>query len=245
MMRTLAVLLAVTMPAASPPAAPAGDRVRELAGSWTCRNPIGSLSTIVYRAENGGLVATEAGAPGEPVIAHDVLRPEPAGGWHVERSSRYTKFTGYGPAWTSGTWRVADANKHGAEIHYESIDDRTLRRTFVMAGRPYAGEVCAKGEAPPAPALCAVADIPATASGAVMPDAPVAVTDGRSTGRVDVLVSLDATGRVSAAAIKQSQVPALNGAALAAARESTYRPALHDCKPVPSQYLFTVQYRAR
>jgi hypothetical protein len=37
----------------------------------------------------------------------------------------------------------------------------------------------------------------------------------------------------------------LDGSALAAARGSTYVPALHDCKPAASTYLFRVEYNAQ
>jgi TonB family protein len=66
----------------------------------------------------------------------------------------------------------------------------------------------------------------------------------RISGTVDVLVSLDAQGHVVNAAIKKSPAVVLNAASLAAARNSTYSPALHDCKPAPSEYTFTVQYIA-
>jgi outer membrane biosynthesis protein TonB len=60
-----------------------------------------------------------------------------------------------------------------------------------------------------------------------------------------VLVSLGAGGAVVNAVVKQSASVLLNDAALAAARQSTYRAALHDCKPVPSEYTFTVEFSVR
>jgi len=243
MVGPLAVLLAVTLLAASPaPAAPGSDRVPELVGSWTCRNPAGVISRVEYRADNGEIVADEK-TPGASV-AHDRFRPEPAGGWNVDRYTAYGRFSGYGAAWTTGPWIVSDANKHGAQIRYERVGDGTLWRTFIMQGRTYAGEVCAKGSVPPDPDLCPVRDVPASVLHAMEPDPPVAAMQAHVGGTVDVLVSLDAQGHVVSTAIKQSQAVVLNAASLAAARNSSYSPALHDCKPVPSEVTITVHYVA-
>ena len=248
MTRSLACMLAVALlgasPAPIPSSPPAGDRVAELVGTWTCRNPAGGLSTAVYRAENGRIAVTEMSASGS--IATDVFRPDPSGGWHVDRTIKSGTFSGYGPAWTTGPWVIADSQKHGSKILYERIDDRTLRRTFTMSDRaPYAGEVCAKGDVPPDPALCAVADIPAGVVRALVPDTPPEAQAKGVQGRVDVLVSLDAQGRVVDATIKHSDYAVLNAPSIASARNSTYIPALHDCKPAPSQYTFTVEYSAQ
>ena len=244
-MRAFRVLLAfVLLGASPPPAVPGGDRVPELAGSWTCRNPAGVLSTVTYRTENGAIVADEKtlGAPG---AAHDRFRPDPGGGWHVDHDTAYGRFSGFGPAWTNGPWVIADANKHGLVIRYERVGDGTLWRTFSIAGRLFAGDVCAKGDVPPDPDLCAVTDLPASVVRAMEADPPIEAMQSGTEGRVDVLVSLDAAGRVVNAAIKKSTTPLFNGSSLKAARESTYRPALHECKPVPSEYTFTVEYSRR
>jgi hypothetical protein len=245
MPRSLAVLLAVALLGASPnkpPGAVHADRVRDLAGTWTCRNPAGIISTVVYRDENGDVVAEEK-TPGASAPVRDRFRKDPGGGWLVERDTAQTHFSGYAPAWTTNPWVITDAQKRGTEIRYERVGDGTLWRTFGFAGRPpYAGEVCAKGDLPPDPALCAVPDVPASVVRAAEPDTPVAAMQAHVTGRVDVLVSLDAAGRVVDASIVRSASVLLNAPSLAAARKSTYRAALHDCKPVPSQYTFAVDY---
>jgi len=245
-MRVFRVLLAIVLLGASPPpVVPGGDRVPELVGNWTCRNPAGVVSTVAYRMENGTVVGDEK-TPGAPAVVHDRFRPDPGGGWRVDRDTADGRFTGYGPPWTTGPWVITDEHKHGSAIRYERVGHGTLWRTFSISGRPpYAGEVCAKGDVPPDPALCAVSDLPASVLRAMEPDTPLAAMESRITGKVDVLVSLDAGGRVVDAVIKQSPSVVLNDASLAAARRSTYRPALHDCKPVPSEYTFTVEYSMR
>ena len=246
MMRSLRVVLAIVLLGASPaPASPGGDRVTELVGTWTCRDPAGVVSTVAYRMENGVIVADEK-TPGAPGAAHDRFRPD-HGGWLVDRDTAYSRFSGYAPAWTTGPWVITDYQKHGLVIRYERVGDGTLWRSFSISGRPpYAGEVCAKGDVPPEPALCAVNDVPASVVRAAEPEPPppVAMANGIQ-GRVDVLVSLDAGGRVVDAVVKKSPSGVLNGTSISAARRSTYRPALHDCKPVPSDYTFTVDYFTR
>jgi hypothetical protein len=217
------------------------DRVHELVGSWTCRNPAGAVSTVEYREQDGAIIADEK-TPGTQAGVHDRFRPASGGGWTVDRDTGNTHFSGYAPAWTTGPWIITDSQKHGLDIRYARVGDGTLWRTFSISGRPFAGDVCAKGDVPPDPALCAVADLPPLVLRAAEPETPVAVQQEHITGRVEVLVSLDAGGRVVDATIKQSSSPVLNPASLVAARRSTYRAALHDCKPVPAQYMFSVQY---
>jgi hypothetical protein len=225
-----------------PPGAPHRDRVRDLVGTWTCRNPAGVISTVEYREQNGGIAADQK-TPGAADV-HERFQRDPGGGWIVERETVNSRYSGYAPAWTAGgPWVVTDYQKHGVEIRYERVGDGTLWRTMSISGRPpLAGDVCAKGDAPPDPALCAVADIPAEVVRAAEADTPFAAQRDHVTGRVDVVVSLDAAGRVVDAAIKESASPVLNEASLAAARRSTYRAPLHDCKPVPGKYTFTVDY---
>ncbi len=245
-MRSLGLLLAIALLGASPPpAVRAADRVAELAGTWTCRNPRGGLSTVVYRVDPNGVTVDETGSASAR-LATGAFYPAPGGGWQVDRNTSFSRFSGFGPAWTGDAWAITDSQKHGTEIRYERIDDRTLKRTFSISDRaPYAGEICAKGASAPDPALCAVADVPATVLRPMEPDPPVAAMQNRISGMVKVLVSLDADGRVVDATIEKSDAAVLNAASLTAARQSTYQPALHDCKPVPSRYTFAVEYSAR
>jgi Gram-negative bacterial TonB protein C-terminal len=245
MMRSLAVVLTVALLAAAPnkpPGAAHGGRVHDLVGTWTCRDPAGVLSTVVYREENGDVVGEEK-TPGAAAVVRERFRKDPGGGWLVQRDTGITHFSGSAPAWTTNPWVITDSQKHGTEIRYERVGDGTLWRTLSFSGRPpYAGDVCAKGDVPPDSALCAVPDIPPAVIRAMEPDTPLAAMQAHITGRVDVLVSLDAAGHVVDASIATSASTLLNEASVTAARNSTYRAALHDCKPVPSQYTFAVEY---
>ena len=58
-----------------------------------------------------------------------------------------------------------------------------------------------------------------------------------------VVVNISSTGAVTGAAIhKSSGYPAIDNAALDAARKSTYDPAKRDCKPVAGTYLFNTTF---
>jgi TonB family protein len=92
----------------------------------------------------------------------------------------------------------------------------------------------------PAATGCATPDAPAVVIRAVKPDLPPLGGERHVTGVVRVLVSLDAQGRVTDTRIERSSSQILNQAALDAAKKSTYQPALRDCTPVPSKYLFSV-----
>lgn len=91
-----------------------------------------------------------------------------------------------------------------------------------------------------APSRCAVPDAPASVIRAVKPDLAPLGGERHVAGVVRVLVSLDPQGRVVDTRIDRSSSQILNRAALDAATKSTYQPALHDCMPVSSKYLFSV-----
>jgi TonB family protein len=60
-----------------------------------------------------------------------------------------------------------------------------------------------------------------------------------------VRVDLTQTGAVRAVSIARSTGdPALDAAALEAARRSTYAPEVTDCAPQPGSYLFRVEFDA-
>lgn len=107
-------------------------------------------------------------------------------------------------------------------------------------------------EAPtPAPAVatpnpCANNDIDAVVlSTPAPPDIPIAARANGTSGITLVDVKVDATGTVAGAAISQSSGnSSLDVVALGMARDSTYTPAKHDCKPVASTYTFSVKFVA-
>ncbi len=96
---------------------------------------------------------------------------------------------------------------------------------------------------PPAPILGF--EKPPVVIRAVEPDYPSLARDAGAEGRVDVLVTINAQGRVVAAELLATTAPAsLVDAALAAARQFLFRPAIQHQRPVASRvaipFVFTL-----
>jgi len=96
------------------------------------------------------------------------------------------------------------------------------------------------------PNPCAKNDIDAVVlSTPAPPDIPVAARAEGTSGTTLVNVKVDAKGTVTGAAISESSGnSSLDVVALGMARDSTYSPATHDCKPVASTYTFSVKFVA-
>jgi protein TonB len=117
-----------------------------------------------------------------------------------------------------------------------------------VASAPAAAATTAATAAPPptpAPTprpQCAVPNKDATTTNPVQPDTPEMAKEQGITGTVEVEVDLDAAGKVLSAAVIKTPSSMLNAAALTAAKQSSYAPAVADCKPVPGQYKFVVEF---
>lgn len=259
-MRSLAVLQAVALlaaalvPAPSAAAAAPGDQVGTLVGNWTCRDPRGKLTRLAFSANGTALVAHET-APGAGAEVSPPQRYVPDhGGWLVASVGASRTFSGSAPAWTGATWDIdgsefaappAYAPRSVAErISYERVDANTIRRTVAYGPehRFVSGEVCTRGDEPPAPSLCAAHDVPPRVVRAAEPDTPLLAQQQGIFGIVRVRVSLDADGMPIAVKVQDSPSAVLNKSAIFAARRSTYEPGLRDCVPVPSDYLFSVSF---
>jgi Gram-negative bacterial TonB protein C-terminal len=183
-------------------------------------------------------------------IARETFRRDAvSGGWHVTPDA--AGFEGSGPAWSGDSWVLDGAFRprwlpkpEPRQMHLERLDADTVRMYWTL-GKPEdtaEGELCRRGAVPPDASVCVVPNAPAYVVQAVEPDISAAALNQRPVGTVRVLVSLDADSRVTGAAIVDSPSVLLNGSSITAARRSTYRTALRDCKPVPSQYVFSVSY---
>jgi periplasmic protein TonB len=108
-------------------------------------------------------------------------------------------------------------------------------------------KAAATAAAPPAPTptprpQCAVPNAEAKTVNAVTPDTPEMAKEQGVTGTVEVDVSLDAAGKVLSASVIKTPSVLLNSEALKAARQSTYSPQIADCKPIPGDYKFVVEF---
>jgi protein TonB len=90
---------------------------------------------------------------------------------------------------------------------------------------------------------CAAPNVAASTVIAAMPNKPVIAENNGLTGTTFVQIDLDENGNVNGTSIaKSSGYSTLDQAALAAARESTFRPGYQDCQPLPGSYLFEVDF---
>ena len=95
--------------------------------------------------------------------------------------------------------------------------------------------------ASPQPA-CARPNAPAVVLRAVEPDTPAIAQQQNIGGTVQVVVDLDERSEVTGARLQSSPSAILNAAALSAARRSTYRTQIRDCRPVPSEFVFSATF---
>ena len=254
MIRVIAVLASALLgasPAPSPTGGAAADRAAELSGTWSCRTAYGFPGRLTASADRDALVVVdETQYPALTRARHERYRRDAGGGWRAESDDDYG-FAGTGPAWTGETWRLdgvlrsrrSDATTI-AHVLYERPDEATLRVTR-WTSNPSAVpdvELCRRGALPPDSSICIVPELPAIALSAAEPEMPPYGTGG---GTVQVVVSLDADSKFRSAAVTSSPSVLLNASALDVARRTTYRTALHGCRPVPSEYLFTIEYMMR
>ncbi len=94
----------------------------------------------------------------------------------------------------------------------------------------------------PTPAICARPNVAATVIKAVSPDTPAIGAQQGIYGTVQVVVSLNADSQVTGTRIQSSPSTVLNQAALAAARQTTFRTEIRDCRPIAADYIFSVAF---
>jgi len=103
-------------------------------------------------------------------------------------------------------------------------------------------EPSAPTEAPTA--SCAAPDVPAHVVDTATAETPEIAQEQGLTGTTQVEVSIDPDGAITATSIyRSSGSQALDNAALAAARQSTYKADVRNCEAVAGSYLFTVVFQ--
>jgi protein TonB len=103
-------------------------------------------------------------------------------------------------------------------------------------------EPSAPTEAPTA--SCAAPDVPAHVVDTATAETPEVAQEQGLTGTTQVEVSIDPDGAITATSIyRSSGSQALDTAALAAARQSTYKADVRNCEAVAGSYLFTVVFQ--
>ncbi|HTV74705.1 MAG TPA: TonB family protein [Candidatus Acidoferrales bacterium] len=93
---------------------------------------------------------------------------------------------------------------------------------------------------------CSEPHVGASTKNTVQPEYPEIAREQGAVGTTEVQVTLDERGGVVAVAVAQSSGnKALDEAALAAARASTFSPEIDDCQPVGGTYLFRADFTAQ
>jgi protein TonB len=96
----------------------------------------------------------------------------------------------------------------------------------------------------PLPACTAPDILARTVTTATLETPAIAQAEGL-VGTVQVKVALDTGGAVIGASVYRSSGSSLlDSAAIRAAKESTYRPEIRNCEPVPGEYLFTATFQS-
>lgn len=110
---------------------------------------------------------------------------------------------------------------------------------------PVVAPVTARPAATPTPGCANSTTAAAVLSTPAPPDIPLQVRASGTSGTALVNVQLDAAGAVTGASVTQSTGnSSLDIVAVGMARDARYSPALHDCKPVASAYVYSVKFVA-
>ena len=97
----------------------------------------------------------------------------------------------------------------------------------------------------PTPPQCANPNVNATTINPAQPETPQVAQQQGITGTVIVLVALDENSHIVSTSIQKSPSSILNSAAITAARQSTFKTRIQNCKPVADQYLFEVDFQSQ
>ena len=149
--------------------------------------------------------------------------------------------------------------KTTANTHSTTTEETNKYTTGNTQGIPQGQGTAAPASAPPAtpapppptpkptptPLACAHPNVQATTLQAAEPDMPQIAQQQGISGTVTIQVSLDTTGHVTAAKVLSTPSALLNNAALQAARNSKFQPAIQDCKAIAADYTFLVEFTSQ
>jgi len=97
----------------------------------------------------------------------------------------------------------------------------------------------------PTPIACAVPNADARTISAAEPETPAIAQQQGITGEVVVQVSLDENSHLVSASVVKSPSALLNKAAIDAAKQSTFKTRIANCKPVADTYNFIVDFQSQ
>jgi hypothetical protein len=251
-MARLLTSLALAMATLGPelPAEAQADPLGALAGHWTCSRP-GRPA-----AQRSIFMLRTTGPAEELFEREDAVEPDGSPSVSFERITRQGA-EGATVSAVEGTGTAKLDERAALRFTGRSFDDAapfgltyalagdTLRRTATRGTATIDEERCTREPDKPIPATCERPDAPAITLHALEPSYPAEAIATNASGLIQVRVVLDDRSNVVWADILRSTTPVFNTEAVRAARGSTYRTALHDCRPVPAQYVFSVDFSTR
>ena len=239
-----AVPLLLASLGAAPP-----DALSALGGHWRCTVAGGRPAERSYFVVTGK-VAPNVGRR-EVFGRQDTTEPDGAPSSSFERiaenggSVTVAATEGNGTALsTASPLRFAGRNYDDTapmELTF-AVTGTTMRRTAKTGAATVDDETCTREPDAAPVAACAQPDVPARTIRALEPTTPYDAYAAKVKGLVLVRVVLDDRSRVLWADVIRSASPLFDSSAVQAARGSTYRTAIVNCRSVPAQYVFSVEY---
>jgi hypothetical protein len=225
------------------------DSLSSLGGHWRCAVTGGRPAERSYFAVTGK-VAPNVGRR-EVFGREDTTEPDGAPSTSFERitesggSVTISAVEGKGAASSTATplrfvGRTYD-DTAPMELTYAVAGD-TMRRTAKGGAAIVDDETCTREPETPPVAACERPNVPAQTVRPLEPTTPYEAYVAKVKGLVQVRIVLDDRSRVLWADIIRSASPLFNSSAIQAARGSTYRTAIVNCRSVASEYVFTVDY---
>ncbi|MBV8749911.1 MAG: TonB family protein [Candidatus Eremiobacteraeota bacterium] len=249
----LAVLLVLSA-TTQYPAHAAEDTLHALQGHWHCTGtgvrPTERSFFEVHSDELGHpnrrevfSAADSADASGVPYTAFERIQESEDHSAHIESSEGNGSTTSTDMSPLRFTGRTFD-DRAPLTISYD-VNDATLHRTVTEGTAITDDETCTRDHAMPVDPNCPRPNVPAHVIHAVEPNYPADAIATRAQGVVVVRVVLDDQSRVLWADVLSSASPVFNDVAVQAARDSTYRTAVRDCRPIAALYAFSVDFTWR
>ena len=238
--RALTVVALVSSFVPPSPANAEANPLAALAGHWRCtvahahaaeRSYFFTAGKVAGGVLYGRQDTTEAN--GEPSFSLERIERNEDGSGRIE-AVEGTGSTASGDAplrFASGTFALA-----------YTVEGDTMHRVATDGGTTLDDERCTRLPPDPVPSPCPDPNVRASTLSAAEPNYPAAAVASRASGVVLVIVVLDDRSHVVWTEVARSDNPLFNDEAVRAARLSTYRAQVRNCRVVAGKYLFSVDF---
>jgi TonB family protein len=245
--RVPVILLFMLSSAPPPPASAATDTLAGLAGRWHCAVAgqhaaeryyylFASTAADGARTLYGRQETVER--DGEPSQSFERIAQR------SDRSASIEAFEGSGNATAGDAAPLRFTSSFpGADFALSyAVDGDTMQRVATYNGRTIDSERCTRVPEKPFDTSCAHPNVPAATLLAAEPEYPAAAIPKKASGLVHLSVTLDEHSRVIWSEVVKSDNHLFDEEAVRAARLSTYRTEIRNCRPIAKTYIFTVEF---